>query len=742
MTKRPLLLAAVIFSAICFFICKFSPEIFMPAFAKASAGQITEGTALNISGEIYKTEEKTYSVYVFVKNAQISVDNKVWKAGNVFLTVDKEIYAGADLKYGNIIDCKCSFSELEQARNNGNYDEKAYYNSLGIFTKAKVRDIDLKDASVNWIPELSRLIRNKISEAFQSIVGDDESLGGIFMAITLGDKSSLSEGTKSLYSHSGIAHVLAISGLHISLIGMGIFSFLKKRAGPVAAGVISCLIMAFYCIMCGMSVSALRATVMFMIHMGAYFSGKTYDILSALSLAAILILISNPFFILNSGFILSFLAILSMGVTNRILTIYLKPEGGLAKALIPSISVTLTTLPAVSAVYGSVPTYGVLLNLIVIPLMSFVLAGGLLGGILGLASIWFGRMFIGLGAGCVYFINLCCYAYSFVYGNTLVTGSQGVVRVMVFYGLLSLFLILAKRKNTRQIDPKQKRRRYGALGLCIIMLVATTCVRPSFGRLEIIMFDVDQGDGILIKSPADTVFMIDGGSTGVNDLWKWRLEGALKYEGVGSIDYSIITHPDSDHISGILEVLTDKSSAIKIKNLLIPYVDGNENYEGLMETAEAAGVNVINIYSGMVIDDGSVKIECLHPEKGESFSEANDYSCVLCLSYGSYNALFTGDIGADVEKSLVSKGLLPKECQLLKVAHHGSKNSSCEEFLSALSPDLAVISAGIDNSYGHPAPEALERLTAAGADIYVTSGQGEIKITAYKNGESKIWTKL
>lgn len=284
--------------------------------------------------------------------------------------------------------------------------------------------------------------------------------------------------------------------------------------------------------------------------------------------------------------------------------------------------------------------------------------------------------------------------------------------------------------------------KYAAAVIILAVLVTIVCFRLPDGTLEIIMFDVDQGDGIMIRTPDGTVIMIDGGSTGIDELWAWRLESALEYEGVTEIDYSIITHPDSDHISGILDLLEDSSSPVTIDILLIPYVEDSDNYDELTAAAEEAGVTVINIYAGMSIKAGEVTLKCIHPDEGDVYEDTNDYSCTLSLVYGEFLALFTGDIGEEVELEILEEGNLEDDYDLLKVAHHGSKYSSCQEFLEAVSPKIAIISAGVDNSYGHPAEETISRLEEVGAEIYVTAEVGEIKITVNKKGEMDIWTKL
>ena len=791
--KRPLLALFLFLAALSFAFTYFFPEFFMPSFVKNEAEDMKEGEEISLTGTVYKTQEKTYSVYVYLKDSKASLNGEDFsRAGEVLLIVPIEDYEGYGLKIGNRVYVYSEYEEFSKARNNGNYDEEDYYNSLGIFLKASASEIKITSSRINYPAQAMALLKEQILNSFEEILTEDEeAVKGVFAAVTTGEKSSLTEGVKSLYSENGISHILAVSGLHISLIGMGLFSFLKKFLGPYRSGLISSIVMFLYCLMCGLSVSCLRAVIMFAVRMGAVFFGKTYDLLSSISLAGIIILLSNPFYILNSGFLFSFCAVLSVALASSALTEFLKPKRSLGRSFIYSLSITLANFPLTAGVYYTVPVLGVFLNLLVIPLMSFVLGSALAGGLMGIVSSALGRFFMGAGYYAVCLINLSCYLAGLFPLNSLVTGRVGVFKVFLFYGILGIYIYFLREINKRDRrripekkkdfpkDPKEEGgkieiekensrtavlfqspqpeeekenrrgplrdgkinwRRYLSLLLVTALLMAVLFARLPQKDLEIIMFDVDQGDGILIKTPAGDVIMIDGGSTGEDELWAYRLESALEYEGVTVIDYEIITHPDSDHTSGILDLLEDETTPVRIENLLIPYVEDNENYTELIEAAQEAGVNVINIYSGMEIRSGEVTLSCIHPDKGETFEDTNDYSCVLSLSYGDFCALFTGDISSEVEESLLSEGKLEEDYDLLKVAHHGSKYSSCSEFLSALKAETALISAGVDNTYGHPSEETLERLSEAGAEVYVTAGSGEIKVSIDKEGGMEIWT--
>ena len=277
-------------------------------------------------------------------------------------------------------------------------------------------------------------------------------------------------------------------------------------------------------------------------------------------------------------------------------------------------------------------------------------------------------------------------------------------------------------------------------GILVLILFA-----HSEKNLKITFIDVDQGDCILIENPDGDTYMIDGGSSSVSNVGTQRIKNALYYKGISKIDYLIITHPDEDHTNGVLQLMSeDEAGSIKFENLLMPFFENNESYETLIETAKQSGINVVNLHAGMVIEDNTLSLTCLSPEKNEANSDTNDGSAVISLEYGDFDALFTGDISSEKESELLRKGAFnnKSDYEILKTAHHGSMGSTSEAFLEKLSFETAVISAGVDNTYGHPHKETLERLENAGTEILVTAECGEIEVVADKFGNYRRYCKL
>ncbi|MCR5831458.1 MAG: MBL fold metallo-hydrolase [Lachnospiraceae bacterium] len=257
--------------------------------------------------------------------------------------------------------------------------------------------------------------------------------------------------------------------------------------------------------------------------------------------------------------------------------------------------------------------------------------------------------------------------------------------------------------------------------------------------LEIRNVDVGQGDCALITGDDIPAVLIDGGSSDIKEVADNRIIPVLRSNRVPVIDWCFLTHMDSDHVNGVIGLLENDTSGIYIERLVVSAAslsdaaDG-ENVSRLLAAAKKRGTDVITMSAGDVLRLNGARIICLSPAKesilrrtsGSSNTDENDNSLVLRLEYKGFSALFTGDIGEEVEKTIADS---IGDCDYLKVAHHGSRNSTSGDFLKRADPELSVISAGVNNSYGHPHKETVERLKGTGTRIYITADDGEVIMT-------------
>ena len=248
------------------------------------------------------------------------------------------------------------------------------------------------------------------------------------------------------------------------------------------------------------------------------------------------------------------------------------------------------------------------------------------------------------------------------------------------------------------------------------------------------MLDVGQGDGIWIETDDGSHYLIDAGSTSQNGLGEYTLIPFLKYMGTDVIDAVFLTHLDEDHISGIRELMED-SQGIRIRQLVVAQaVVRDETYEQLMELCHNSQIPVKYVQTGDRIQTGTVQMEVLHPIASYDAGDKNAASLVMKLEYGDFHALFTGDVGLDGEQRVREQLGKDWKCHLYKAAHHGSKYSNSQQLLEQLKPQVAVISCGENNSYGHPHTEVLERLEKTGSKVLRTDQGGAVMIKISKDG--------
>jgi competence protein ComEC len=240
---------------------------------------------------------------------------------------------------------------------------------------------------------------------------------------------------------------------------------------------------------------------------------------------------------------------------------------------------------------------------------------------------------------------------------------------------------------------------------------------------------VGQGDGIVIHSVDGTNYMIDGGSTDIQNVGKYRILPYLKSKGINKLDYCIITHPDEDHKSGLIEII---NSDYEIDNLIMPDTGMDDDaYLQLEQLAIENGIHVIYFSKGDKLTEGKLELECLHPYEEYVPESRNDYSTVLSLRFDELDLLLTGDIEEKGEKEITK--LITKDYDILKVSHHGSKYSTSIEFLDKVNAEYAIISCGENNPYGHPHQELIQRLEDKEMEVMITKDSGAITIKVRGN---------
>ena len=632
---------------------------------------------------------------------------------------------GMEAAIGQIVEIKGELKPFDSVVNPGEFDVKAYYRSMGIGGRIDGEDFHILKTDTKVFSDFLRRLRSHGVKILNQCALPSDS--GILAAAVLGDKSGLDPEIKDLYQKSGISHLLAISGLHLSIIGMGLYRIVRKAGLGFwsSAFVGTCFILA-YGIMTGGSASVSRAVSMMILSFAAACLGRTYDMISAASLALMILGIDSPWMLLQGGTQLSYGAVFATGGISPVVQGWMGEKSRWKSALAVSLSIQAVTLPMILFHFFQFPLYGIILNFLVVPFMGAVVCSGMaviVGGTLWkTAGIWAA----GTGHYILTLYEILCRMFLNLPGSVVLWGRPEPLSIGIYYGALGAGLLWMRRtKEPAEKNKKgeEKNGRMLVLILSFILLVFVLKQGPAAG-LRVLYMDVGQGDGMVLTAGRKTI-LIDGGSTSKEKLGEYSLEPCLKSLGISQITAAFITHCDKDHYSGV-EYLLKECEEISIETLYLPWHgQGQAEGEGLAALARNRGVRVEWTEADERWEYGRLKISCLYPGREDIPGDQNEQSLVLQVRYGRSSFLFTGDMSSEGERRLLKKGMT-EDTDVLKVAHHGSRYSTCGEFLDTISPEIAVISYGKDNSYGHPHREAVERLKERGIAVLETGKMGAL----------------
>lgn len=695
-----------------------------------SLGLLTEGEAVTVTGLVYQKDVgddflrefriKSVEQFLFFSAAKSQQTIPI-RENLICETVDLE-----DIRLGCRVTLQGIFEPYDKATNSGEFDAEKYYSTQKIC--GKLTEITIIEVSEehSWIREKIYCLKCNFKKRLYQVFPEKEA--SVLSAMLLGDKEDLDVGVKERYMDSGIIHILSISGLHITMIGMGIYRILRRIGVPIwVAACLGAVTLVLFGIMTGMSVSACRAIGMYLIRMLAVIVGRTYDMLTALGVMAVCLVMQNPGNLSNAGFYLSFGSIMGIGL---LYPVFVSEKKGLLAKLLQSFaggcSITLFTLPIQLWFYYEVPTYSVLINLLVLPFMSAVMATGMAAMLVpgaGLIGTITCLILQGYEWLCVVFEQL-----PFPRWNP---GKPDLWQVVCYYFLLIVFMVL-RGKQGKRVSKSRKKDVCQWFLLPVALIVIA--IKMPVGN-TVTFLDVGQGDGIVWETATGQVFVFDCGSSSRKQLGKNVLTPFLKYRGIDYIDAVFISHADIDHCSGIKELLElGADEGIRIGQLILPAIKEEKREQEFGELIEES-VSVSYVAAGDSFTVGDLSFLCLHPPQNYESEDGNAsslcfYAQVKTSEKTPMSILFTGDVEGEGEE------LLLKELQkrdigsvtVLKVAHHGSRNSTSTEFLKQIKPQVAIISCGENNSYGHPHNETITRLEEIGAKIFYTMKSGQITL--------------
>ncbi len=650
-----------------------------------------------------------------------------------------------DVRYGDEVRGSFRLRHPRRFDNPGGFDYPAYLASQGIFLEGWTQE----PVEVTWSPRGSRLLaaifglRTALLERLDAAMPPAQA--GLLKATVLGDRSGLTPEMNRAFLDSGTYHILAISGLNVSLLAGALFGLFRLfRASPRVAAGASAVLVTFYAALAGAGASVIRAAVMADVYLLAVVLDRRADALNSLALSALAILWWNPRFLHDVGFQLTYLATLGIILVvprcqSRLVWLP-RPLRWTLESVAITVAATAATLPILAGSFNRVSPAGLVANIPIVPLSGLVTGLGTAACALflavpkGLASLnqvngWLVEALLELAR----WFGGWSWSTVRVYAPT--TGM-----LLCYYAALAAALCAIPAQP--EPGPRGRVGRWAgwaALG-CGVLLAAQVLWRlyPAVedGRVRLTMLDAAQGEAIYLEVPGRGNMLVDaGGMLGEGlDIGERVILPFLLHEWINRLDVVVLTHPQSDHIGGaptilrefsVGEVWTGGSPATSATDVWIQeYLRRRRIPQRVVAAGDPplgwgrAAVHVLH----PAADDGSAA--SVRPGRDPS---PNDRSVVLRVESGDQAILLTGDLERNGEAVLLGSGT-KLAAQVLKVPHHGSRRSSTEVFLSAVSPADALLSVGHRNPFRHPHPEVVARYQAAGVRVWRTDRDGAISV--------------
>jgi competence protein ComEC len=617
-------------------------------------------------------------------------------------------------------------------RNFGAFSYERYLQTLGIHRRAStksprlvVRDRPAPAGSVRtWVSRVRRGIQRELERRFPAPDGQDISnQGAVLEALLLGEDGRLDESTVENLQKTGLYHLFAISGGHIAIINLLLFSIFRlvrmsRRASSLALAVF----LVFYTVLVEGSPSVLRATLMTLAFLVGRLLWKDVHVLNTIAASAFALLLVNPASLFDIGFELTYAATLTIilftpPLLRRIPRLPLK----MAELAALSVTAALGAAPLVARHFNRVAFSSVILNFPAIPLVGLIMG-------LGYAFLPFAAVFPGAAAFPAALLAWLVLLFSWI-AHALDPFPFLSIRVATppawllgaYYLVLGLGLVRRRVRGQRPVV-------LAVFALLSLLFVVPPCRRPS-PDLRVTLIDVGQGESILVEFPGRRTMLIDGGGLPASpfDVGERVVSPVLWRKGILRIDHLVLTHAHPDHLDGLVAVARNFRIGEFWEAAAAP------RQGAYAELLRALGPRVARrrCSRGTRLDAGPVSIEVLHPAAAAAdevpAAPSNESSLVIRLRMGGVSVLFMGDAGPAAERALLESGQ-DLRATVLKAGHHGSAASTSEAFLAAVRPRLVLVSAGEGNTYGFPSPALLARCRRAGAAVVRTDLDGAVEI--------------
>ncbi|MBQ7063724.1 MAG: DNA internalization-related competence protein ComEC/Rec2 [Firmicutes bacterium] len=619
------------------------------------------------------------------------------------------IYGREKLLPGSVFTADLELARIRNAGNPGEFDEEGYQRIRGVYYGGRAENIRIIGQTewklTGWLGRL----QGQLAEGFDGLLPREEA--GIMKAILLGQEEALDADIRDTFRRVGIAHILAISGLHVGMLYTMIRLILGRGKRPKRAALLSIAVIWGYTFLTGGAVSTLRAALFCMISAAQRLWHGREDRLNSYTAAMLLILLVNPLYLYDMGFRLSFVSAASILFFSNIPMRWFCCPKPVRRVIAPAVVAFAGSLPLSLYYFNGFSPYQLLLNLLVLPLMGLVFGMGAV--VLVLGRIW--RPAAVFGSGTLYYvlrgIRLLAEKVSGLPGAFLLTGRPRIIS-MVLYALCWMMLLWMMH------HPQQAKRVWKLLAFSVCLLIVTICLPGPAWRCTFL--NVGQGDCCVVES-GRKVYLVDGGPG-----YDTAIKPYLRSRGIRTITGVFVSHGDKDHVEGLLRLAEDPDFTVEAWYLPAGPLHQNEAFSKL----EAHGT-VQRLRTGDVYESGNLRWICLSPDPYMDYEDENSASMVLRLDAGGIRVLFTGD--ADLRAEAVY-ARTAGTCEVLKVGHHGSRTSTGEELLTQIRPSIGIISCDREGGYGHPHTETVQRLQAFGVRVLVTEDTGALIVEPFRGG--------
>ena len=690
-------------------------------------------------------EESKYYYKFKIKIKKLNNSTKYKDMGALLLVKKEKSNKNSNLEYGNLVSFVGEITEPEHARNYKGFDYANYLKSENIYAIFRCNSNQvgiIKKNNANVIKMWINNVKMSAKMNLKTILNSKQA--AIANALLLGNSQLIEDKDKKEFSNASLAHILAISGMHIAYVMM-FCKILLKKISKRKSLICTMILLILFAEFTGATPSVVRAVIMCNLSIIAKLLHRKSNTLNNIALSALIILLINPYSIINLSFQLSFLGTLGIVLFYPKLAIFAKKynkgniKHHIAQTLLLSISANILIVPVIACNFNLIVTTFLISNILVLPIISAMMGSGYITLFISFISLKICKIFS------IPF-KLCISAFQFIaklcsnipLTKFLITTPPSLVIILYYIAVFYFFYFYKKQHN--KILKK-------SLIFIIILAIIIKTIPVGTNNLKLYFIDVGQGDSTLIVTNNNQTILIDGGGSETDDydVGEKVLLPYLLNRGIKKIDFIIFSHMDSDHAKGLLYLMQN----IKVKNAIIgKQFATSDNYESFKFLTNQKHINTIIVEAGQTLSiEKNLYLKVIWPDSNNVINNniLNNNSLVFKLVYESKSVLFTGDIESLAEEAILKKYSYNTDilrADILKVAHHGSKTSSKVEFLNAVNPQYALIGVGKNNKFGHPSEITIENLKYKNCAIYRTDMFGEIRMEIDKKGKVKISTML